>query len=230
VQGGRGAQHRPESRRSFLPLPPCRPCVYWWCEGTSRFNDFHKILTRPESRGIFPRLRSKAASGALARPVDLAGGARPPRPRSRGCIRHGFRSWSLPSFGRWLHRLMQPCPSARPGVARGRAPAGEGDHPPAGPRLRVCTSAARKTGETPAGGGPKPAHPSAREGPEPLRNGGHLAASKANRKAVCLVPPAATPPRVKGWKPERAETLSRLRARQPGPEGGRPQRNGKCRG
>ena len=60
------------------------------------------------------------------------------------------------SFGRGLHRLMQPCPSARPGVARGRAPAGEGDHPPEGPRLRVCTSAARKTGETPAGGGPAP--------------------------------------------------------------------------
>jgi hypothetical protein len=34
------------------------------------------------------------------------------------------------SFGRGLHRLMQPCPSARPGVASEWAPAGEGDHPP----------------------------------------------------------------------------------------------------
>jgi hypothetical protein len=39
---------------------------------------------------------------------------------------------------------------------------------PQGRNSRVCTSAARKTGDAPADGGSKLAYPSAREGPGPL--------------------------------------------------------------
>src|ERR1700681_393232 len=74
------------------------------------------------------------------------------------------------SFGLGLAAAAATLPVGETGGSKGKGDGrgGGGTTGPRGGRLRVCTSAARKTGETPAGGGPRPAHPSAREGRRPF--------------------------------------------------------------
>jgi len=71
---------------------------------------------------------------------------------------------------------------------------------PKGRRRRVCTSAARKTGETPGSGGPWAALPFPARGVEPLRKFGRVGGRHDARQ---------------GWKPGRAETACGFGSRQP---------------
>ena len=71
-----------------------------------------------------PRKRGQSAGRAICR--------RGSRAKRAGCLEsRSSCSWSF-SFGLRLKRsaALQPCPSARPGVARARAAGAEGDHPP----------------------------------------------------------------------------------------------------
>ena len=64
-------------------------------------------------------------------PVPLLGAGELVQVRRGECrVRHNASPFCL---GLALQLLLQPWPSPRPGVARGRASAGEGVHPPAGP-------------------------------------------------------------------------------------------------
>ena len=104
----------------------------------------------------------------------------------------------------WVFSAAETLPVGETGGSKGMGAAGEGDHPPEGPRsgsARDERSEARKTGETPGGGGPLGPRtlPRARGGaPEQT-----LAASAAGMIAR------------QGWKPGRAETACGFGSRQP---------------
>ena len=104
----------------------------WGC-GSKRVLSGSLIGERRQ-RGVAPTGCSRsAAPSTTARSASASGSAsRPPTTRThQQPSRHDPQSRDSPPSG--VSAALHPCPSARPGVARGRAAAREGDHP-------ACTS------------------------------------------------------------------------------------------
>src|ERR1700674_3045647 len=103
--------------------------------------------------------------------------------------------------GLGLQQQLQPCPSARPGVARGRATAGVGDHPPEGPPLAGLHKRSTKDRGAPARRRAIARAPSRARGAEPLETAAVWPPGKETARLSPCPPAAPAPPRVRDGSP-----------------------------
>ena len=126
-----------------------------------------------------------------------------------------------------LGLLLQTLPVGETGGSKGKgADRGGGSPARRAAARRVCTSKARKTGDTPVGGGPKARAPFRARGAEPhskMRPNGRHSRKPCKAAALRHWRREMPPPRhgIEAVRPGRARCAGRPGSRKPGPAGGR---------